>query len=96
MIVMSKELNSASNIVEIVRNRYDIKVIHDSELTDNKVRYGILNQLLVFGMENSLTNKLKKLNIKINDNDHKVMLPCSLGYRVKHYDLKTTEEEVDK
>ncbi|KAJ1052934.1 hypothetical protein FZC27_7784g2358 [Saccharomyces cerevisiae] len=73
MILFSKDLNANKKIITTLKKQYDTKIINLGE-SDNEIQYDILGleikyqrgKYMKLGMENSLTEKIPKLNTRMN------------------------------
>ncbi|MCQ5120408.1 hypothetical protein NE701_14510, partial [Coprococcus eutactus] len=80
--------------------QYDTKIINLGE-SDNEIQYDILgleikyqrSKYMKLGMENSLTEKIPKLNVPLNPKGRKLRAPGQPGLYIDQDELEIDEDE---
>ncbi|GAX72280.1 gag-pol fusion protein [Saccharomyces cerevisiae] len=100
MILFSKDLNSNKRIIEKLKMQYDTKIINLGE-SDDEIQYDILGleikyqrgKYMKLGMENSLTEKIPKLNVPLNPNGRKLGAPGQPGLYINQKELELEKDD---
>ncbi|MCG0056599.1 hypothetical protein L6R34_29945, partial [Escherichia coli] len=100
MILFSKDLNANKKIITTLKKQYDTKIINLGE-SDNEIQYDILGleikyqrgKYMKLGMENSLTEKIPKLNVPLNPNGRKLGAPGQPGLYINQQELELEEDD---
>ncbi|KAF4002600.1 Reverse transcriptase/ribonuclease H [Saccharomyces cerevisiae] len=100
MILFSKDLNANKKIITTLKKQYDTKIINLGE-SDNEIQYDILGleikyqrgKYMKLGMENSLTEKIPKLNVPLNPKGRKLSAPGQPGLYIDQDELEIDEDE---
>ena len=100
MILFSKDLKENKKVIENLRRQYDTKIINLGE-GENEIQYDILGleikyqrgKYMKLGMENSLTDKLPKLNVPLNPKGKKISAPGQPGLYIEQEELELDEDD---
>ncbi|KAJ1050079.1 hypothetical protein FZC27_7947g3704 [Saccharomyces cerevisiae] len=100
MVLFSKNLNSNKRIIEKLKMQYDTKIINLGE-SDEEIQYDILGleikyqrgKYMKLGMENSLTEKIPKLNVPLNPKGRKLSAPGQPGLYIDQQELELEEDD---
>ncbi|EJT41405.1 hypothetical protein SKUD_193209 [Saccharomyces kudriavzevii IFO 1802] len=100
MTLFSKDLKANKKIIANLRRQYDTKIINLGE-SDNEIQYDILGleikykrgKYMKLGMENSLTDKLPKLNVPLNPKGRKISAPGQPGLYIEQDELELDEDD---
>ncbi|CAI4038841.1 hypothetical protein SMKI_06G1900 [Saccharomyces mikatae IFO 1815] len=100
MILFSKDLNANKKVIEKLKRQYDTKIINLGEDND-EIQYDILGleikykrgKYMKLGMENSLTEKLPKINVPLNPKGKKLAAPGQPGLYIDQEELELEEDD---
>ncbi|CCD23648.1 uncharacterized protein NDAI_0B06160 [Naumovozyma dairenensis CBS 421] len=103
MVVFSKDLADADKLVDTLQSKFDTKVVHSGELINNSANYDILgleveykfNEHMKFGMEESLSDKLTKLEVSM-DTTKSSKTPSPPNYYIQSNTMDSTDENYYK